>query len=83
VCFAPFWPHVLNFWKRRNEPNILFLKYEDLKKVSETHFNYFLSDSVKVPNSGDPIREHYVEHSLMSGIYLRYTMFRKMYPFLL
>ncbi|PNF21435.1 Sulfotransferase family cytosolic 1B member 1 [Cryptotermes secundus] len=32
LCFAPFWPHVLNFWKRRDEPNILFLKYEDLKK---------------------------------------------------
>ncbi|XP_021926131.1 sulfotransferase family cytosolic 1B member 1-like isoform X2 [Zootermopsis nevadensis] len=32
LCFAPFWPHVLNFWKRRDEPNILFLKFEDLKK---------------------------------------------------
>jgi hypothetical protein len=41
VCFAPFWPHVLNFWKRRDEPNILFLKYEDLKKVSEIYFTFF------------------------------------------
>ncbi|KAJ9600879.1 hypothetical protein L9F63_000991 [Diploptera punctata] len=32
LCFAPFWPHVLNFWKRRDEQNILFLKFEDLKK---------------------------------------------------
>ncbi|CAG2066689.1 unnamed protein product, partial [Timema podura] len=33
LCFAPFWSHVLGFWKRRQEPNILFLKYEDMKKV--------------------------------------------------
>nr|CAD7448559.1 unnamed protein product [Timema bartmani]CAD7457250.1 unnamed protein product [Timema tahoe] len=32
LCFAPFWSHVLGFWKRRQEPNILFLKYEDMKK---------------------------------------------------
>ncbi|XP_055683255.1 luciferin sulfotransferase-like [Lutzomyia longipalpis] len=25
------WEHVMEFWKRRNEPNILFLKYEDMK----------------------------------------------------
>jgi len=25
--------HVLPWWKRRNDPHILFLKYEDLKKV--------------------------------------------------
>ncbi|CAH1131623.1 unnamed protein product [Ceutorhynchus assimilis] len=31
VNFAPFWNHVLPFWEKRNEPNILFLKYEDLK----------------------------------------------------
>lgn len=30
--FAPFWNHVLPFWKRRNQPNILFLKYEELKQ---------------------------------------------------
>lgn len=32
LCFAPFWSHVLSFWKRRDEPNILFLKFEDLKQ---------------------------------------------------
>ncbi|XP_071445162.1 sulfotransferase 1C4-like [Hetaerina americana] len=29
---GPFWDHVLRFWEKRHEPNILFLKYEDLKK---------------------------------------------------
>lgn len=26
------WPHVLSLWNNRHEPNILFLKYEDMKK---------------------------------------------------
>ena len=29
--------HVLGWWQHRNDPNILFLKYEDLQKV-ETVF---------------------------------------------
>lgn len=29
---GPVWPHMLAFWKRRNDSNVLFLKYEDMKK---------------------------------------------------
>ncbi|XP_054263240.1 sulfotransferase 1E1 [Macrosteles quadrilineatus] len=29
---GPYLDHVLEFWKLRNEPNVLFLKYEDMKK---------------------------------------------------
>lgn len=25
------WPHILDFWKRRDEPNVLFLTYEEMK----------------------------------------------------
>ncbi|XP_030749806.1 sulfotransferase family cytosolic 1B member 1-like [Sitophilus oryzae] len=32
INYAPYWDHVLPFWKRRNEENILFLKYEELKQ---------------------------------------------------
>lgn len=60
VCFAPFWPHVLNFWKRRDDPNILFLKYEDLKKVSENQQSYFYEVT---------------PHSLMSVVYFLKTRF--------
>ncbi|XP_001863521.2 sulfotransferase family cytosolic 1B member 1 [Culex quinquefasciatus] len=29
---GPMWAHMLSFWKRRNQPNVLFLKYEDMKR---------------------------------------------------
>nr|CAD7605823.1 unnamed protein product [Timema genevievae] len=29
---GPIWNHILGFWKRRNDPNLLFLKYEDMKR---------------------------------------------------
>jgi len=30
--WAPYWVNVLGFWKIRNDPNVLFLTYEDMKK---------------------------------------------------
>ncbi|KAJ1531903.1 hypothetical protein ONE63_000547 [Megalurothrips usitatus] len=29
---GPMWSHILGFWEKRHEPNMLFLRYEDLKK---------------------------------------------------
>jgi len=29
---GPVWPHMLAFWQKRDDPNMLFLKYEDMKK---------------------------------------------------
>jgi len=29
---GPIWDHILGFWEQRHEPNVLFLKYEDMKK---------------------------------------------------
>lgn len=43
VPLGPIWNHILGFWTRRHEPNILFLKYEDLKKVSGSVYVDFYS----------------------------------------
>lgn len=32
VIYAPFNDHVLDFWSIRDEPNVLFLFYEDMKR---------------------------------------------------
>ncbi|XP_022186789.1 luciferin sulfotransferase isoform X1 [Nilaparvata lugens] len=32
LCFAPYASNILGFWERRNDPNILFIRFEDLKK---------------------------------------------------
>nr|ANI86002.1 sulfotransferase [Locusta migratoria migratoria] len=33
VPFTPYWTNVLEFWKLRNEPNILWNTYEEMKQV--------------------------------------------------
>lgn len=35
VSFTPYWDHVLDFWNRKTDPNILFLTYEEMKSVSK------------------------------------------------
>ncbi|XP_048001533.1 luciferin sulfotransferase [Leguminivora glycinivorella] len=29
--FGPVWNHILGFWNRRNDPNVLFIKFEEMK----------------------------------------------------
>ncbi|XP_060880987.1 luciferin sulfotransferase-like [Metopolophium dirhodum] len=32
VCYSPFFDHILGYWDRRDDSQILFLKYEDMKQ---------------------------------------------------
>lgn len=32
ITFGPFWHNVLSFWNRRHDENLLFLKYEDMRR---------------------------------------------------
>ncbi|KAK7873232.1 hypothetical protein R5R35_011312 [Gryllus longicercus] len=32
VAYTPLWEHMLDFWKMKDEPNILFNTYEEMKK---------------------------------------------------
>ncbi|KAK3862986.1 hypothetical protein Pcinc_031191 [Petrolisthes cinctipes] len=31
LIYTPYWPHVLEAWRKRDNPNLLFVMYEDLK----------------------------------------------------
>lgn len=41
VCFGPYWDHVSGYWKQKDNPNLLLLTYEEMKKVKLNFF--FLS----------------------------------------
>ncbi|XP_065211067.1 luciferin sulfotransferase-like [Planococcus citri] len=32
ITFGPFFNHIKGYWKQRNNPNVLFLKYEEMKQ---------------------------------------------------
>ena len=35
VSFGSWWDHVPEWWAQRDEPNVLFLKYEDMQKIAQ------------------------------------------------
>lgn len=34
ISYGPYWKHILEFWERRHEENILIVSYEEMKKDS-------------------------------------------------
>ena len=44
VLNGSWFDHVLNWWKNKDDLNVLFIKYEEIKKVTEnTHCATFLN----------------------------------------
>ena len=41
VCYGSWFDHVLSWWKHKDDPNVLLLKYEDMKKVRRTQVTFF------------------------------------------
>lgn len=42
VYSSPYFPHLLDAWTKRNHPNLLFVFYEDLKRVVLVTLPFFL-----------------------------------------
>ncbi|XP_030372482.1 sulfotransferase 1C1-like isoform X2 [Scaptodrosophila lebanonensis] len=36
IAYTSFWAHIVDFWRMRNEPNIFFVTYEEMKKDLES-----------------------------------------------
>lgn len=43
VYSSPYFPHLLDAWTKRHHPNLLFVFYEDLKRVISCYHNVFSS----------------------------------------
>jgi len=37
--YGSVWDHILDFWKIRHEPNVMFNTYEEMKKVTSVYLS--------------------------------------------
>ncbi|EDV97829.1 GH17085 [Drosophila grimshawi] len=51
IAYTSYWSHIIDFWRMRNEPNIFFVTYEemrrDLKDVIERLCKFLAAPSIK------------------------------------
>lgn len=93
IIGGPWFKHVLDYWAHKDEPNFLFLKYEDMKKDltgSVTQISKFLErplttevlDGIVEDSSFSGMEKTYksVEESSEEGKF--FTKFLGMFPFL-
>lgn len=61
LALLPYWPHILDFWELRHEPNVFFTSYERMKRDFEGSFKE-LCDFLERPVTEDLVekaRDHF------------------------
>lgn len=56
ICCGPFWDHILDFWEQRYNPNVLIIKYEDMKKDLRSVI-YRISSFLSKPLNEDQVEK--------------------------
>lgn len=73
LYYTPYWPHILEFWNMRHEPNIYFTSYErmkkDLKGVLKDLCNF-----IGKPIPSDEVLEKAVEHLSFNSMKSKYRI---------
>ena len=72
--------HVLGWWKHKDDPNVLFLKYEDLHKVilqfpSQTADLWLVTAVVDVRQEVTPDQIYFLSHTRHIYVLLRISQF--------
>lgn len=75
---TPFWPHVLEFWEMRHEPNIYFTSYERMQKDLRGVL-IDLCNFIGKPVPSDEILEKAKEHLSFNSMKSKYPQFLYIY----
>ncbi|XP_032597965.1 sulfotransferase family cytosolic 1B member 1 [Drosophila grimshawi] len=61
ICYTSYWSHVIDFWRMRNEPNIFFATYEEMKRDLRNVIER-LCKFLAVPNVEEEIMNQLLHH---------------------
>ena len=67
IIFGNWCDHVLDWWKNRDAPNILFVKYEDMQ-IDPTAAVHTIADFIGIKDATDELIQSVVEISSFSSM---------------
>ncbi|XP_046400820.1 luciferin sulfotransferase-like [Ischnura elegans] len=76
VPYSPYWDHVLTYWEHRYDPNLLFIKYEDMKKDLPsicTRVASFLDEDCSDIGQLSELCSHLSFEAMKSNVSVNYT----------